>query len=533
MQQNKLRIPGRILGFMITTMMMTVMLLSCANSASPENDAVGNMTVFSQNYTSMNMVPDNVFITSDLEPYTPVNQTLTYSNRNNCIRLEAIEGVFGKLVVSGLSPSLSTTVSFDIEMGRTNYNAELNIFAGNAWLIAKIMDNAPSDTLRIYSYYYNPKLVYRQFEVINTGTDDYCRFHLSISTDCQNKTNTIYINGKKKITCPILWYDEDYSPTSYNSFMNPFAYFYFSLITPGDLAYLQLYSISQTIPKNRYITPISDPRIVPFGIDGPHPLEYVDDGLALMTANGQRGTIWADPLYIKDYSPEDLMYLKQLIFEKGWELGIHYSERLNTLKWEDAKTLMDSEYNYITTAFGTNPKSWCSLGNADNTTHADYAYLNLGMVWRNAKNGVGIFSNVGNLMDEDWGFWANASKAGAVIPSFTHRLDTDPAIMFSVGPRNLSTFIYNYKNKNIQIVGYREYWENVQNSFHTVISNFQLEKGSYLNFTVENISGTSRLFISIPSITKILDAKGQNIPFERVDGGIITEVTKGSYNCTY
>lgn len=509
------------------------MLLSCSTATSQENDTVGNMITFSQNYSLINKIPDNIFLASDLEPYSSVNETISYSNREKCVRFDATQGAFGKLIVAGLSPSLSSTVSFDIEMGRTNYNAELNIFTGNAWLIAKVLDNAPTDTLRIYSYYYNPKLVYREFEVINVGTNDFCRFKLSISTDSANKTNTIYINGKKKITCPILWYDAGFSPTSYDTFMNPFAYFYFSLLTPGNSAYLELYSITQSIPKYRYVTPISNPNIVPFGIDGPHSYEYIDDGLALMLANGQRGTIWADPVYIKDYSNEDLMSLKRLIFDNGWELGIHYSERLNSLKWEDAKKLMDSEYNFITTTFSTQPKSWCSLGNADNTTHADYAYTNLGMVWRNAKNGVGIFSNIGNLMDEDWNFWSSASKAGAVIPSFTHRLDSDPAIMFSIGPRNLSSFIYNYKNKNIQIVGYREYWETVQNSYHTSISNFQFEGGSLLNFTIENISGKSRLFISDPSLVKVEDSNGQPIPFIQVDGGIIIEVIPGNYRCTY
>jgi hypothetical protein len=525
------------IGSILVAVLVVSMVVSCSPKAprdatptrAPEtNDRTGDRVVFFQDYSSIGAVPGNICLAANSEPYVTANSTLSYSATDKAIRLDVTQGPVGNLIVSGLSPSLSTSLSLDMKMGRTNFNAEVNIRAANAWLLVSIRDGSPSDTLRIRSYYYGPKLAFVQSESPNIGTDNAGRFKITIVSNSAERTNTIYLNGVQKLTTPILWSASDFSPASYDPFMNPSIYFYWTLVTPGNSAYVELKSITQTIPQYRYITPISNPRIIPFGIDGPHAYEYVRDGLALMAAKGQRGTIWADPVYVAEYSAEDLDSLRRLI-ANGWELGIHFYERLEQLSWNDATALMDEEFHLISTKFGTPPTSWCSLGNADNSTHADYAFRQFGMVWRNGKNGVEILSNVGNLEDANWDFWSRVSAAGAVFPTFTHRLDSAPAIKFSISPDKFSKFVQNFMSNGVQIVGYREYWDSAQNSYHTTISNLRFDNGVLRGFTINNIGGNSRLLISTSSVKEVRDSRGQTVPFEKADGGIIVQVTAGEY----
>ncbi len=506
--------------------------VSCSSAATAvTNDRLGDKTVFRQDYSSMHQVPSNVYLATEIEPYVTANSTLTFDSSNRAVRLDVTHSPIGDLIVGGLSPAISTSVTMDVGFGRTNFNAEGNIRAGGAWLMVTIPGSAAPGTLRIRSYYYDPQLTYVQSEIPEVVTGNSGRFTITIVTDNDGRTDNIYVNGVQKMTSPTLWSNPKFSPTSYDLFVNPSAYFYFTNVAPASSAYIELYSISQTVPEYKYVTPLSSPKMIPFGIDGPHPFQYVRDGLALMVAKGQRGTIWADPLYVSAYSAQDLDSLKKLI-SNGWELGIHFSERLNGLNFEDATAAMNREYDVIKTTFGTPPTSWCSLGNADNATHADYAYKKYGMVWRNGKNGVGILSNIGNLEDANWTFWEKTSAAGAVFPVFTHRLDTTPAIQFSVSPAVFSGFIQNYVNAGVQIVPYREYWNIIQNSYRTTVSDLRTENRVLRSFTVRNTGGKSRLFIATPSATKVVDQQGYSVPFEKADGGIVIEVPSGDYTLT-
>jgi hypothetical protein len=512
----------------ILTILPTALLVpSCASDLPQNNDRVGNLLVFNQNYSETSTVPGNVFTASELAPFYTVNETISYNTEKKCVRFDATQGAIGKLIVGGLSPCLSTSISLDIEIGGTEQDKELNIVVGNAWLIAKIIRGFPSDTLRIYSYYYNPKLDHVRSD-IDIDANKTNRFMLKIETDSPNRTNSIFINGVKKISSPILWGDSNYSPTEYDPFVNPVVYFYFTKVLPGNSAYLDLFSVTQTVPEYRFITPISNSKIVPFGIDDFRD-EYVHNGLAFMASAGQRGTIWADVAFVQQFSEEDFKSLRDLI-SSGWELGIHYSKSLNTLSWDDAKALMDNEYNTIKNTFQTTPTTWCSLENSDNATHADYAYSHLGMVWRNGKNGVEILTNIGNIMEDDWNFWAKSSEAGAVFPVFTHRIDGDSAIKYSISYDHFSSYVKNYIKNGLQIVGFYEYWETVQNSYYTTISNLNFDKNHIVNFTISNMGGKSRLFIAEPDVVKILNGNNQTVNFDKIDGGIIVQVVSGTYH---
>jgi hypothetical protein len=454
-----------------------------------------------------------------------VNETLSYDGADHCVSLDVTEGALGRLFVGGLSPSLSTTLTLDMGMGRTEHNATLNVFAGGAWLTVRLVNGTPTDTLRITSYYYNPTLLSTTSDTTNIGFKGGGRFRIAILSNTVSKTNTIYLNDVEKLTTPVYKANSPYSPTAYDPFVNPFICFNFDSIYTGHTAYLQLYSIQQTVPEYGYITSIPNPELTSFGIDGPHKWDTVDTGLSLL----DHGTIWADVHYIDDYSPSELAALKALIAD-GWELGIHFSSSLSNLTLADAITLMNTETDNITAVFGKSPTSFCSLQNGDNTTHADYAYTNLGMVWRNGWNGRGGgLSTIGNLDDRCWNFWSSTSAAGVVIPSFTHELDIAPAIPYSIGTGNFSSFLSNYASRSVQIVGFREYWEMAQNSYHTVISNVLSDPGVSLGFTVANMGGKSRLLVNAPWANVVRDSSGGNVPYVVSGSGIVVEVGAGDY----
>jgi hypothetical protein len=497
--------------------------------SSVANDPIGSLTVFSQDYTAIRKVPSNICLALTTSPFETENQTLSYNTTSHCVRLDIAEGALGGLFVGGLSPSLSTTLTLDIGMGRTEQNANVNVFAGGAWLNIMLRNAAPTDTLRITSYYYTPTLTSTTSDTTNVGLSGGGRFKITIQSNTVNKTNKIYLNDVEKLTTPVCKADSLHSPTAYDSFANPFIYLYFNSVRTGQTAYFELYSIKQTVPEYTHITPISNPKLTAFGVDGPHAWDTVDTGLLLL----DHGTIWADPKYVDDYSESELAALKALIAD-GWELGIHIDGSLSTLSLADAITLMNTATGNIAAVFGKSPTSFCSLRNADNTTHADYAYTNLGMVWRNGWNGCGSgLPNIGNIDDATWGFWSSISAAGVAIPSFTHELDITPAIPYSISAGSFSSFLSNYASNGVQMVGYREYWEIAQNSYHTLISNVLSEPGVSLSFTVANMGGKSRLLVSAPWANVFRDSSGRSVSYEVCDSGIVVEVPAGNYTVSH
>ena len=95
-----------------------------------------------------------------------------------------------------------------------------------------------------------------------------------------------------------------------------------------------------------------------------------------------------------------------------------FSHRLTDLSPKAAEKLMDSEYATMTARYGQAPSSWCSLQNADNTTHAVYAYKKYGMLWRNGPAGMHLVSVIGNIYNSTWPWWSQASANAVVMSSF-------------------------------------------------------------------------------------------------------------------
>ena len=104
------------------------------------------------------------------------------------------------------------------------------------------------------------------------------------------------------------------------------------------------------------------------------------------------------------------------------------------------------------------------MRNKDNIKHAIYAYENLGMFWRNGDSGVHAEKNVGNLDDNTWEWWESASKEGMAYPSFTHELDLDPAIKYSISRSKFLNWVDTYNSNGASIVSFYEYGQISRNT---------------------------------------------------------------------
>ncbi|MCO5383987.1 MAG: hypothetical protein NHB15_19555 [Methanosarcina barkeri] len=141
---------------------------------------------------------------------------------------------------------------------------------------------------------------------------------------------------------------------------------------------------------------------------------------------------------------------------------------------------MDEGYSYVYEIFGRKPTSWCSMRNRDTVTHAIYAYENLGMLWRNGDLGIHAEKDVGNLDDDTWEWWEPASRAGMVHPVFTHELDQDPAIKYSISRSKFRNWVDNYDSNNVSIVSFYEYSQISRNTYDASFENLQYTEHSII-----------------------------------------------------
>jgi hypothetical protein len=141
---------------------------------------------------------------------------------------------------------------------------------------------------------------------------------------------------------------------------------------------------------------------------------------------------------------------------------------------------MDEGYLYVYEKIGRKPTSWCSMRNRDNITHAIYAYENLGMLWRNGDSGIHAEKDVGNLDDDTWEWWEPVSGAGMVYPAFTHELDLEPAIKYSISSSKFRNWVDNYNSNNASIVSFYEYSQINRNTYEASFDILQHTESSVI-----------------------------------------------------
>jgi hypothetical protein len=78
--------------------------------------------------------------------------------------------------------------------------------------------------------------------------------------------------------------------------------------------------------------------------------------------------------------------------------------------------------------------------------------------------GIHAEQNVGNPDDDIWAWWEPASQAGMVYPVFTHELDLEPAIKYSISRSKFQKCVDNYNSDGISVVSFYEYGQTSRNT---------------------------------------------------------------------
>ncbi len=368
----------------------------------------------------------------------------------------------GALYICSLTPMVKCDyeISMDINADDPQSFVELNS-PGSRIIIQK---NEGQTLLK--SYYKDSSGETRYEKVVLGNASEKANFNIIF--DGYNKTNTIYAEDGNSIVTP--FYNLDRQNLPYLDFSNGYIKFTGFVLGEGTNLDVDIYSINQTAER-KLITAIGDSRIIPFGLDGP--VNGTEEGIDYLKSKGYRGTIWFDKELLEKYNETHINYLRSLVANDSWEVGIHYTKELNSLPLEEAYRVMDEEYQYVYEKIGKKPTSCCCLRNHDNLKHAIYGYENLGMTWRNGDAVIHAERDVGNLYDDTWEWWEPASKAGMSFPVFTHQLDLEPAIKYSISRSYFRDWVDNYYANNMTIVSFYEYNQISRNTYDASFDNLQ------------------------------------------------------------
>lgn len=514
------------------------------------NAAQGNITLFSQNYAEIKNVPVNIFIariqntttfdsvystiygaqksdilfdnTSKELRYTTIRNSpmLPYSILSaldyigssgpiaaiqhlvkpldvdtfcRCasvseINYEAEQRQIGSLYICNLTPMVKCTYNFSMDMNADDTQSFVELNTPGSKMLFQDIGN---DT--ILKSFFQDDSGNVQSKTIFIG-DANAKSNFEVVFDGENKTNTIYAENGDSMVTP--FYNLDRQKLPYVDFSNGYIKFTPFILGGGKFIDINVSSISQKAGR-KFITPIGYGKMVAFGLDGPYPLNLTGHGINYLNSKGGSGTLWFDDsLCLSQFDQKDLEYLRNLVMNDSWEVGIHFSEELNSLPLDEAYKTMDKEYESVYEKMGKKPTSWCSLRNRDNITHAIYAYNKLGMYWRNGESGVHAEEVVGNLYDDTWTWWEPASHAGMNHPVFTHQLDKDPAIKYSISYSKFKTWVDNYRSNNVSIVPFYNYILINRNSHDAYFDNIS-SSGNLISFDAHTNGVKSYINVNI------------------------------------
>ncbi len=377
----------------------------------------------------------------------------------------------GSLYICRLIPMAKCTyqISIDLKMDDPESFVELNT-PGSKLILQKVNNN-----IILESYFKNSSGDIR-CESISIGNAAE-KSNFEIMFDGHSKTNTIFTSDGNCIVTP--FYNTDRQRLPYTDISNGYIKLTSFVLGKGTHLDVDIYSISQTSDR-KLITSIGSNRIMAFGIDGPHVRNTTEQGIHYLNSKKNRGTIWFDIELLEQRNEEDLEYLRGLVINDSWDVGVHYSKELNSFPLEQAYKIMDEGYSYVYEIIGRKPTSWCSMRNRDNIMHALYAYENLGMLWRNGDSGIHTEKYIGSLEDDTWEWWETASRAGMVHPVFTHELDKDPAIKYSISRSKFQNWVENYESNNMSIVSFHEYSQISRNTYDASFENLQYTENSVM-----------------------------------------------------
>jgi hypothetical protein len=484
-----------------------------ANYISQENPDGGKILLFNENFADNNQIPHSFFLGKsysdsifhkiyglffgeqkselrfDSENRLIYNTKIVYPFSNNEIvplfmQFDTFKPVYKIFFLQTNIPQTeSLFIGEFVPMTKCEYYIEMEKTSEKGFVIIEtpgakiIIDRKSTEEYFVDSFFKNG-YDNLEFKRMIVPTKD-GKISLNILFDGILKTNTISGNDQNPVVTP--FYSEDGKQLNYSAFSQGYIKISNIVLPDQDTSTIRLYNLSQTAPR-KLITPIGDKTIQPFGFDGPHSYTTVKQGISYMKKFGYRGTIWYDISNIRDENYTRL--LNSLFQNESWELGIHYNKSLTKLSYPDGYELISHEYDIVTSQFNTSPKTWCSLGNADTTDHANYIFEKYSMIWRNGEMGINSEPAYGNLEDATWDWWNSASKAGLIYPAFTHETDREPAIRYSISYPKFISWVDNYQANGISIIPFHEWWLINANTNDTYITNISIQNHT-LTFDVK------------------------------------------------
>lgn len=423
---------------------------------------------------------------SSIFDYPPICDLINFLYRQNSDRMIKLQYIFSNpCYLCGLVPMTKCTYRVTLGLETDNPDSFTEINSPAARIRCQLLKNK---TIKLSSGYLCPNGTYIDKELFIHS--NYNKTTFLIRFDGINKTNTIIYNSSYYMTIP--FYDYQRRSLPYPDISNNWMKFTHYLSGNSRYLKLELYEVTQ-VSDRKLITPMGYAEALPFGLDGPHPINTTQKGIELINENGCGGTLWFDVSYLNSYNDSQISYLRKLA-NNSWEVGIHFSKELNKLTLKDAKALMRDEYDSVERKIGFKPTTWCSLRSSDNISHCIFAYKELGMIWRNGESGVHaetLGGGVGNIDDDTWPSWDIFSKSGMIHPGFTHQTDKQPAIQWSISYSNFKELIQNYKELNITIIPFGKWWKINSNTYEASFNNVSFDENS-LTFTI-NTNGYDSL----------------------------------------
>lgn len=453
----------KILGLVFLLLSIMIIPVSCV-----DNSNVGDLTIAYVDATDS--IPDTLYVSSVTKPQT-WSAAAQYNETIHATEIVLNSTLTGSVFCGGFVPASDTTYSFDIGLLSTHDSANIEIVMSNSYLSIR---KYSSGNYRITGYYSNDTndLISSYFTIPAANiSNNHVLINVTLNDTTRN--NTISCDGQ---TLTIPYKNIDGRTLPYPAITTPLVAFH--PYTPYESTIkMQLYSITQTIPK-KIITPYGYNNYTGFGLDYPKP-DTNYNGTAYLHNNNCRSTVWADVGFLSD--PNYVNYTRMLIDDYGFDLGVHYHHRLTDKSYEEACNDIDNETEQIYNTFGRYPTSFCSLQNADNVSHARYAYEKYGILWRNGASGVRGLPSVGNYYSVTSPWWAETYSRGALYPVFTHDTDDNPSTTFGITPDQLYAYVSGYKSNNVDIVGFNEYYKRNLNQNNAVVA-ITRNDGSAINY---------------------------------------------------
>lgn len=451
-----------------------------------ENQDMGWQTVINNDYIN-GTYSNNTFIASSDFSLQYYNEYLTHDTHSYDFNITAAS--FGELYMGQLYPAGHTRFRINMSVKRNVTNANAHIYLGRMFDI-NVYGFATQQ--RAVLNYYNESGVYKSEKAI-TLTQSYIDLLIE---QFPNGTTVLYNNKdlNQNFSTKYLLYD-----------VYPYNYISANLIRiapnvdTGNSASFILYNFEQRVPK-KTVTVYSDNSSFAFGFDGVR--QNYAGGTDYLKNNGQSATLWMQKSYYDNLNPAQQADVKDLIYNQSFELGIHFTHSFTSMTLANAIAEMNDNMTQIENIFNLLPLSWESLGNADNSTHAQIMWANYSALWRNAPNSnAGAYSGIYSMYapstvssDDNTKFWNIASQYKSFNPAYTHSVIDPLQESSSIDLTNFTNIMSNYTSSGVKIIPYARWYYESNNTVQPITNLYMSPTDSYFNINTSGYNATTTIY---------------------------------------